>query len=134
MKCPSCNKFAGLDFQDPEIQNEEFNEEDGSANVSVRIVRNAACCGDEMKEATLEFEDMQMPEELLKKHKKKKCELSAEFTVEQLEEGGGRYAKSFFGATVTIEVSCACQKPGADAVWTQDFSEKVAASEMEELC
>lgn len=133
MKCPSCNKFAGLDFQDPEIQSEQF-EDDGSGSASVRIVRNAACCGDEMKEATLEYEDIQMPEELLKKHKKKACELSAEFSVDPIEEGGGRYAKSYFGATLTITVTCSCQKKGSDPVWVADFEEKVAASEMEELC
>ena len=49
--------------------------------------------------------------------------------VEPIEEGGGRYKKSYFGAEVAFTVTCnCCKKEFFEGV----VSDKVAASEMEE--
>lgn len=54
--CPGCQKFASLELQDPEEQSEpEIDGSSGEVSCEVRIVRNSACCGEEMKEATLEL-------------------------------------------------------------------------------
>jgi hypothetical protein len=141
MKCPSCNKFAGLDMDEPEIESEDFNAEEGTFIATVRILRRSSCCGEEMKEARLEFEG-QVPDEILQAHKegeesestepgREAHELEAEFSADSLEEGGGRYAKSYFGANLEVTIRCRCQ---AEAVHVVTLSEKVAASEMEEMC
>lgn len=118
--CPGCNKMVSLDFQDPEVSDLEY--DDGKITASVRILRNCAECGEEMKEATLEVDlDVEF------------CSgeghvVSVEDKLSQLEEGGGRYAKSYFGAEGTFDLKCSCGKT-AEVQW----SDKVAASEMEEL-
>lgn len=131
MKCPSCNKFAGLESQDPEVD-EEFDAESGQVTASARLVRNSSCCGDEMKEASFEFEEA-MPEEIVQAHQGEGHELEADFSSEAIEEGGGRYAKSYFGVQIDVTVRCSCQKQEDDPLWNHQFSDKVSASEMEEL-
>ena len=135
--CPSCNKFAALEMQDPEMENLEIN---GTiVSCSVRIVRSSECCGDEIKEATLEMEEEIDPStfegHLDDKHEPLEGhELEVEEkSVDQLEEGGGRYKKSYFGAEVTYSVSCACQKAGEPPLHEGTLSDKVAASHMDEL-
>lgn len=55
--CPGCQKFASLELQEPEPESDpEIDGESGIVTCEVRIVRNSACCGEEMKEATLELE------------------------------------------------------------------------------
>lgn len=95
-----------------------------------------------MKEATLEMEETLDPEEL-KEHVDPETEealpghsLTVEETgINQIEEGGGRYKKSYFGASVAYEIHCSCQsgsgkphKPVAQG----DLSDKVPASSMDE--
>ena len=112
-KCPTCNKFASLNFEDPELD---------------------ACCGDEMKTAELSME-FQVPEEDIKDHQGEGHELELHVgDCTQLEEGGGRYAKSYFGAEVTFDVRCSCQKDTDAALYEGALSDKVAASEMDEAC
>jgi hypothetical protein len=126
MNCPSCNKFAALEMQDPEVNSLEV-DEDGQVTAEVRIARNSECCGDEMKEATLSLESEEgRPNGC-------RCE-PAELTVDEdscepTDEGGSRYQKSYFGASLECTVTCQiCKKTKAVTM-----SDKVAASEMEEL-
>lgn len=126
--CPNCSKMVSLDFQDPEVNDLELNVEGRKITASVRIVRQCADCGTDMKEATLDV-DLEVP----------KCNHDdgkglphvlvdeVEESLSQLEEGGGRYAKSYFGAEGEFKVKCAC----GQAIAVQ-WSDKVAASEMEE--
>lgn len=122
-----------MELQDPELQTEDFDSDTGSFSIEARIVRNSECCGDELKEATFNFEG-QVPDETMNKHKGEGHDLSMECTVDPIEEGGGRYAKSFFGVSVCVEIECSCQKSGDEPVYTEVFDDKVAASAMEELC
>jgi len=133
MNCPSCNKFASLETQEPELQTEEFDADTGTFSSEVRLVRNSGCCGDEMKEASFSFEG-EMPKDKLKAHQGAGHELSAEFNTDIIEEGGGRYAKSYYGVVLTIDITCSCQKPGDNPIHSESFDDKVSAGSMEELC
>lgn len=150
MRCPDCNKFVGLEFQDPEDVNLDMSGEeltdDGElcllVSMQCRIVRNCADCGNELKEANLEVSDDEANVESagLDKCIEKKGDGYAwkdghgdlsisETSVNQIEEGGGRYAKAYFGAEVEYEVKCKC----GEVLHTGTVSDKVAASAMDEL-
>ena len=149
--CPGCNKFAALEFQDPEV--EEFGGDldldpatgtlEGTVSAVVHIARASECCSETMKEASLEMsEEVRVENDALKAHLTKKgktwawkkgCEISLEHEdPEQVEEAGGRYKKSYFGASVDFTVKCACGKGGS--LHEDTLEDKVAASEMEETC
>lgn len=126
MRCESCAKFVSLETQDPEVDRLEMNGEDLVAEV--RIVRCCADCGSEMKEAALVAE-APCPLEDCDCGDDQDLELDGEDTVELVEEGGGRYKKSYYGFQMTASVKCL--KCGASA--SVQLSEKAAASEFEEI-
>lgn len=138
-RCQNCNKFTALEMQEPEAEDPEISE--GVVTCNVRIVRTSECCGDEMKEATLEMEaDIN---EHLEDHLKKKGDHELEIEqdgVDTIEEGGGRYAKSYFGAVLNFSIWCSCQndkdgkrKKNAKPVYSGSIDDKVAASHMDEM-
>jgi hypothetical protein len=137
MQCPSCNKFAALEMQEPEVNELSLDAESGVITADVRIVRNSECCGDEMKEYSFNTE-VEIPTELATKineiaEKAKQAGTEADFDVEeggidQLEEGGGRYKKSYYGFTLTAII-----KHGETTLGEVEVTDKCAASEMEEL-
>ncbi len=142
-KCPSCNKFSALEFQEPEeesfeVENLEHISEDGTVtatmHATVRIERNSECCGETMKEASLEMsEEFTIEHDKLEEHlvAKEGCELTAAADdPEQVEEGGGRYTKSYFGASITYRVTCECGN--GDELHEGTLEEKIAASSMDE--
>jgi len=126
IRCPGCNKFASLSMNDPEVNDLEV-DESGAVSATVRIVRTSECCGEEMKEAELALEaDVEIGDE----HRGEGHALEVkEDAVDPIEEGGGRYQKSYYGATVSFTVACECGKLERDG----EMSDKVAASEMDEL-
>ena len=133
MRCPSCNKFAPLEFQEPELEG-EVSLDGCHVSATVRIVRTTECCNEDAKEATLEMGE-DIDENLIAAHTGDGHELEIEAEdPQQLEEGGGRYAKSYFGATIDYSLRCSCQAVGAEPLHTGQLSDKVAASEMEEMC
>jgi len=111
MKCPSCSKFASLEMQDPEVNNLSLEGDgvDREISFEVRIVRNSECCGDEMKEYT--FSDNADPSdeisdkiaEILSKDPEAEFDVE-EDSVSQVEEGGGRYKKSYYGFTLSVKI------------------------------
>ncbi len=150
-RCENCNKFTALEFQEPEeasfeVDGLETITEDGTvaatATATVRISRNSECCDDTMKEATLEMsEEFVIDHNKLEEHLAEKegggwtwktgCELIATNEApEQVEEGGGRYAKSYFGASVDYSVTCECGK--GDVLHESTLEDKVAASDMDD--
>lgn len=134
MRCPSCEKFTGLDLQDPEVDDIDITE--NTVTASVRIVRCCAECGDELKESMLDMEaTLEKGDESgfnPAEHVGDKHELSVdEEGVDQIEEGGGRYAKSYFGAEISFSVHCSCDPMVTLVEGT--MSAKVAASAMDEL-
>jgi hypothetical protein len=119
MKCPSCNKFCGLEMQDPENNNIEFDATDLdniTLSVEVHIVRNSECCGDECKEYTFNT-DAELDAALIDKMEQaRKDNPDIEFEAEEsslspLEEGGHRYKKSYYG--FTMEIGIGYNKPTA---------------------
>lgn len=142
-RCQDCNKFVGLDMQDPELESIDLQGMEVSA--TVRIVRCCAECGNEMKEATLDM-NSEIPEGDLNGHYNTEKDepidghtLSVdenECDLDQIEEGGGRYKKSFYGATVAFRVYCSCgEKEGKKGhpIYEGEMEDKVAASSMDEL-
>jgi len=133
MRCSSCSRFVGLDFQDPEVESLEIDDE-GTVTCSVRIVRCCTECGDELKEATLDFEYTPPPGSGIEAHVGKGHTLEiGEDGVDQIEEGGGRYAKSYFGAEVSFKITCSCDADKKER-WSHESSasDKIAASAMDE--
>ena len=147
MRCPNCNKFTALEFQEPELESfdgkAELDSASGdlkvTASMRVRIARNTECCSDEAKTADLEADadvviDRAEIEEFVEQNDEGEWQWrdGVEAKVdndepEQVEEGGGRYAKSFFGASVHWSVVV-----GEKVVHEDDLVDKVAASAMDE--
>lgn len=144
MRCPDCNKFVSMELGEPEVDSIEVEDADydesgkgtGKVVCSVRVFRACADCGTELKEATLELEgEFELPPKDEAKAETEGEEAEHAFEVEetsidQIEEGGGRWKKSYFGAEVFYTVTCGC---GCEFSHEGSFSDKVAASEMEEL-
>lgn len=137
--CPGCNKFAALEFQEPEIENDVTI--DGTlVQAQVRIYRTSECCGEEMKEATLEMEEEIDPKtfaehidpETLKPLEGHDLAIEND-DPEQVEEGGGRFKKSYFGASVEFRVRCSCQEENADPLYVGTLTDKISASGMDEM-
>jgi hypothetical protein len=157
MLCPSCNKFAtyNLDFEpeaDVEVESavdiNDNAEEEITAHVggSVRIVLASECCGDELKEANLDIEqDVELTRaegcdcDLTDLKVEVSGEISerSESTTTKTKKDGTvvtkaipyRYQKRYYGAALTLEVSCRCGKTKESADWQDD----VQASSMDEL-
>lgn len=131
MRCPDCSKFVSMDFSEPEVDDIQVTEE-GEVTASVILTRTCADCGGDLKTAQLEMTvDLGKEcEEHVNKEGEEVHDLEIEAgDVNQIEEGGGRYKKAFYGAEVCFTITCACDKE-----WNVEgsMSDKVAASEMEE--
>lgn len=146
MRCPGCNKFASLNFEEPQVDSLEVSD-DGTVSMVVNLSRTSECCGEEMKTASLEAEvDLsaeleghidsgEEAEEGKEGEERVEHELEVEeISVEQVEKGGGRYAKSFFGASVSFEVRCSCQPKDAKPLHEGTLEDEIAASSMDEAC
>lgn len=146
-RCQNCNKFTALEMQDPDVESfdVEFDLDAATGELSinasgtVRIVRTSECCGGEMKEASLELtEESTVPREALGDLVVQAAGLWVwrdgvepgydHDDPQPIEEGGGRYAKSYFGAEVTYRVTV-----GDKVVHEATLSDKCAASGMDEL-
>jgi hypothetical protein len=144
MKCPTCNKFAAYDSStEPEVELDieaETGDEgdDGvtgtnaaevhvSVTGTVRIVLTAACCDDELKDATFDLE----MEADIKRADGCTCDLTAmncneeNFSMEEMRKKG----KVHYKAIGSVAAACACGK----TINTWDWEDEIAASEMEEL-
>lgn len=105
MRCPSCNKFCGLEMQDPEVNDLSMDLDSMNVTAEVRIVRNSECCSDECKEYNFSAE-AEIPDEIQQKiaeHPDDDYDVE-EGSVEQLEEGGHRYKKSYYGFVLNAEI------------------------------
>lgn len=136
MRCPDCSKFVSLEFEEPEVENDLECDDDGNVTGTLHIVRTCAECGTELKEATIDLE-ADISGELPEKPEVKEGETAPDYEitietgdVSSIEEGGGRYQKSYFGGEVTFTVTCSWNEE-----WSYEgsVSGKVAASEMEEM-
>ena len=117
VQCPGCNKLAGL--EDPEVESLEANVDDDSVTISVHIVRNSSCCGDEIKSADLEGtttvgHDCPNADIIGRtvyvdgnQHEiEGGFEDDVEGELEGYTSGGGRYKKMMVGASGTLTATC----------------------------
>lgn len=113
-RCPDCNKFVGLETQDPEVNDIDVSET--SIILEVRVTRNCADCGTEMKSNDFSTE-VDLPQEWIDAHGLNEDGTErdghGEWEVEegsssQYESGGGRYAKNMVGYDLTAKVTCKC--------------------------
>ena len=140
--CPGCNKLASLETQEPELENSGLSG--GTITAEFHVVRQSACCGEDMKEYTFELE--QDVTDQLEAHLKSKEHLKAnegqedsvddvdwelEITDEEnTESGGNRYRKNMLGVTANFTVKClTCSGEAASG----GLSDAVAASDFEEM-
>ena len=143
--CSQCNKLASLENQEPEVSDLEVSGDENGFNVScsVRIVRVSACCGDEMKETTMELQTESKWSEFTggvvhdgEGHELSVDEDSSEITerTQNKDRHGrpiksARYMTSYIGAQVTARVKCEC----GEFEETVDLSDDVAASSFDEM-
>ena len=142
MRCPDCNKFVSFDEGEPELQSIDING--NSVTCEVRIVMNCAECGQELKEAMLDMDadvDTGIGGDDVE-HNGNGHELSVEeqgiestsrsgyFKKGVFVPAGGRYAKTYYGASVEFRVTCSC-----DESWEYvgTMEDDVQASAMDEL-
>lgn len=134
MRCDQCNKFAAYDDStEPEVEIDL--SDDGSFSGQVRIVLTHDECGQELKEASFDFEG-EVPEEILNEHKGEDHSLDLEADGGELSsrsEGRGRSAKTFYGYDVSVDLRCDCQDRGAEPLWNKAFADDIQASHMDEL-
>ena len=125
MRCPDCNKFVSLDYeQEPEDMELDISS-DGTITGSCTIYNNCADCGTALRTATVEFETSVDVDG----HEGEGHELAIEEeSTERTYEGGGRYQKSWYGVEVTANVTCSCGKLNKSL----NFGGACAAGSMEE--
>lgn len=151
MRCPDCNKFVSMEMQDPDDVELTIDYEGGptiKVSVTAHIVRTCAECGTELKEGSVEAEqDFELDATKLEVQKffeikdgkvigfKGEVEMEIEEDgVDQLEEGGGRYSKSYFGAEVNFEIKAHREDTkDEELVLVDSIQAKVAAGDMEEM-
>jgi hypothetical protein len=134
MRCDQCNKFAAYDDStEPEVDL-NFNTDTGDITAQVRIVLTHDECGQELKEASFDFEET-VPEDVMAAHRGEGHELDLESDDSELTsryEGKGRYTKTFYGARLEVSLTCSCNSID-DPVWSYEFADDVQASHMDEL-
>ncbi len=137
-RCQSCGKLCSLETEDPDAELEIAGT---VVQATVHLVRNSACCGDEVKSADFEPEEEIDPvvfaghldKETLEPLEGHELEVEVD-SVEATErcEGKGRGTRTFYGFSASYEVRCSCQKVGDDPLHTGTISDEIQASHMEE--
>ena len=146
MRCPDCNKFVPQEVGDIEVSvdvTDDRSDKDKDTTVTVtgdvRVPINCAECGTELKSGDFTIEE----EVEIEGHHGDEHTLEAEETnTEAIERQDGkpgtasRYRRTFYGASVTIEVRCSCGQPtgkdgqNVDVGWSDDMQ----ASSFDEVC
>jgi len=147
MRCPDCNKFASMEFAEPEVETLEI-DDDGHISCTVRLTRTCAECGTELKEGTLEFtneDHVKTVEDHIeechperpkdeadveegKVYADEVCLEISEDGVDPIEEGTRK--KMSFGAEVSFTITCdGCKKDLVEG----RIGDKMLASDMEEI-
>ncbi len=127
--CASCTKLRGYGEQEPELEEDPTIEGQGDgiylASGEVRVVLPCSECGEELKEARLDYEielehacsDAKVPQEGEEEPELELIGSSASFTqrtqTEKTDPKTGkvkripyRYAKTFYGAEVYVQAKC----------------------------
>jgi hypothetical protein len=132
MRCPDCMKFVGLETEvpEPDVDLEiEFDEDGASLSLGgiVRVVRNCAECGQELKGADFDIAlyDVAVVGAPVPEAERENVTASAE--VSEPESGGGRYKKNLVGFSGTATVML-----GERVLASVTVEDNMAASQFEE--
>jgi hypothetical protein len=124
-------------MQDPEVNSVDFDASDLdniTLTTDVRIVRNSECCGDECKEYTFNT-DGEVSDEIVDKMRElRAADADVEFEANEggcdsIEEGGGRYAKSYYGYSLEVEIGYNKPTAGRTTEQQAEFAKLIAALE-----
>jgi hypothetical protein len=145
--CPGCNKFAGLELQEPELTDISIDPDSGEISLEVRVYLNSSCCGEEMKEFNFSDEtSVQGVDEHIEAHKAAGTEYTLDVdaeleTTERMQTEAinrrtkkatkiknPRYAKTYRGYSAAITVECSCGK-----TFEGDYTNEEQASAFDEL-
>jgi hypothetical protein len=140
MRCSSCSKFVSYDTEvDVEVSDEEVSEDGTHLTFSARRVLNCAECGDELKEATFEFDEELTPEPVpCKDGQEHEWDVTVEATPTERRETKDRHGKpikqsryqtQYYGVEGNYSISCT----HCEALYENNFSDEMSASSMDEL-
>ena len=132
MRCPDCMKFVGLETEVPEPNVDlEIDWAEDGASLSligtVRVVRNCADCGTELKGADFDIELSDVAVVGAPVPEAERENVTAEAEVSETESGGGRYKKNLVGFSGTATVML-----GERVLATAAVEDNMAASQFEE--
>lgn len=146
MRCPDCSKFVSFNEPEAEVTGEEVRivavGPKCSVNISaeVRVYLSCGDCGTELKETNISVdEDMTTDANGVSLDIREGDELELdEVLTDPIDEGGGRYAKRYYGALVTFRVRHKRgdewdNEAGIDTAFDLEVEAKEAASYFEEM-
>jgi len=141
MRCSSCNKFVSYDTEvDVDVSGEEVSDDGTQLTFSARRALACAECGEEMKEASFEFDVELTAQEVpaCKDESGHDWDVTVEATPSERRETKdrkgkpiklARYQTQYYGVEASYSVKC--NHCGVDFSGTA--SDEMAASSMDEL-
>ena len=143
MRCTSCNKFVPYDAEVEPEEQDAPTAEGGTFTASYRRVLNCEECGEELKEATIEFDyDFSGDEPEVKGKSSEEghehewevsCDVQPTTGSQTTDRRGRkitnpRYMKTLYGVCLDVTLTCECGQK-----MKFDLEESCSASSMDEL-
>jgi hypothetical protein len=138
-RCTGCNHFAELQQQPPQIEAYDFDADELTVEVDVRISLATVCCHVEVKEHTFPFcetpefkTDGPLTRADIGGHKGRRHsinieDLAAENTSRTQEGRVARFDKQFYGVRLSGRLKCSC---GDEIMRRFDLTDEIEASAM----
>lgn len=129
MRCPDCNKFTGLETQDPEVNSLDI-DATGAISGTVTIIRQCSECGTDLKSADFEIDETVDPNDLpapegIDEHEH---ELSIEDVASEITDSW-KGSRNLIGYSLTYRITCAT----CDLHHEGTVDDSMAAGSFEEL-
>jgi len=138
MRCPDCNKFVPYSGdEEPEVESVDLDVDSGTVTAEVRLHKDCAECGMELKEITFSLEG-DVPKEFYDEHhddgKGKHLLEADEETVEQTERTDNpgrpaRYQRHYYGVSLEVVITCSCGE-----TCSVTLTDDAPASALDECC
>jgi hypothetical protein len=133
MRCDQCTKFVSLETADPEVDGENVTDNGdgtGTLTLSVRLHRDCADCGQELKEYNFDVEEPFDCPKNCGGEEDEQHDLTVDIQNEEpTESGGHRYKKNMVGFSLDAVISCS----NCDFTEELHVEDSAAASWFEEL-
>lgn len=146
--CPSCNKFASLELEEPELLRIDIDPETGEVSLEVLVLLTSSCCGEEMKQNDFDADGIVIDgvEDHIEAHKAAGDEYTLEVdadlvptertqtlalnkkTKKMVPIKNLRYAKTYKGYSAAITVECSC-----GSTFEGEYEDDEQSSAFEEL-